>query len=145
MTNISQIMKQAKVMQEKMAEMQKKIEETEIEGASGGGAVKVIVNGKHVLKKITIDPNIVDKNEVEVLEDLILAAINDATKKISENMSDQMNSISGVRIASRNETTLLEIMSALGDLIELFSKLQIWAHGQPEELYFILKIKKNYK
>ena len=59
------------------------------------GAVKVIVNGKHVLKKITIDPNIVDKNEVEVLEDLILAAINDATKKISENMSNQMNSISG--------------------------------------------------
>ena len=95
MTNISQIMKQAKVMQEKMAEMQKKIEETEIEGASGGGAVKVIVNGKHVVKKIIIDPNIVDKNEVEVLEDLILAAVNDATKKISENMSNQMNSISG--------------------------------------------------
>ena len=95
MTNISQIMKQAKEMQEKMAEMQKKIEETEIEGLSGGGAVKVIFNGKHVLKKITIDPNIVDKNEVEVLEDLILAAVNDATKKISENMSNQMNSISG--------------------------------------------------
>ena len=73
----------------------KKIEETEIEGLSGGGAVKVIINGKHVLKKITIDPNIVDKNEVEVLEDLILAAVNDATKKISENMSNQMNSISG--------------------------------------------------
>ena len=71
MTNISQIMKQAKAMQEKMAEMQKKIEETEIEGLSGGGAVKVIINGKHVLKKITIDPNIVD------------------------NMSNQMNSISG--------------------------------------------------
>ena len=95
MTNISQIMKQAKEMQEKMAEMQKKIEETEIEGLSGGGAFKVIINGKHVLKKITIDPNIVDKNEVEVLEDLILAAVNDATKKISENMSNQMNSISG--------------------------------------------------
>ena len=95
MTNISQIMKQAKEMQEKMAEMQKKIEETEIEGLSGGGAVKVIINGKHVLKKITIDPNIVDKNEVEVLEDLILAALNDPSKKISENMSNQMNSISG--------------------------------------------------
>ena len=95
MTNISQIMKQAKEMQEKMAEMQKKIEETEIEGVSGGGAVKVVVNGKHVVKKITINPEIVDKEEVEVLEDLILAAVNDATKKISENMSNQMNSISG--------------------------------------------------
>ena len=95
MTNISQIMKQAKAMQEKMAEMQKQIEETEIEGVSGGGVVKVIVNGKHVLKKITIDPSVVDKDEIEVLEDLILAAINDATKKISENMSNQMSSISG--------------------------------------------------
>ena len=94
MTNISQIMKQAKEMQEKMAEMQKKIEETEIEGVSGGGAVKVVVNGKHVVKKITINPEIVDKEEVEVLEDLILAAVNDATKKISENMSNQMNSLS---------------------------------------------------
>ena len=95
MTNISQIMKQAKEMQEKMAEMQKKIEETEIEGVSGGGAVRVIINGKHTVKKITIDKNIVDRDEVEVLEDLILAAINDATNKISENMSNQMNSISG--------------------------------------------------
>ena len=53
MTNISQIMKQAKEMQEKMAEMQK-IEETEIEGVSGGGAVKVVVNGKHVVKKLQL-------------------------------------------------------------------------------------------
>ena len=58
MTNISQIMKQAKAMQEKMAEMQKKVEETEIEGSSGGGAVKVLVNGKYNLKKINIDPEI---------------------------------------------------------------------------------------
>ena len=124
MNNISQIMKQAKVMQEKMAEMQKKIEETEIEGVSGGGAVKVLINGKHVLKKITIDPNIVDKNEVEVLEDLILAAMNDATKKISENMSNQMNSISGgLGLPPGMKLPFNSIMSALGDLIELFSKL----------------------
>ena len=57
--------------------------------------LKIVVNGKHVVKKITINPEIVDKEEVEVLEDLILAAVNDATKKISENMSNQMNSISG--------------------------------------------------
>ena len=95
MTNISQIMKQAKAMQEKMAEGQKKIEETEIEGNSGGGAVKVIVDGKHNLKKIKIDPSLVDKEEIEVLEDLIIAAINDANKKIAENMSSQLGSVSG--------------------------------------------------
>tara|TARA_B100001996_G_scaffold97672_1_gene73129 strand:- start:518 stop:841 length:324 start_codon:yes stop_codon:yes gene_type:complete len=95
MTNLSQIMKQAKAMQEKMAEVQKKIEETEIEGISGGGVVKVLLNGKHIVKKITIDPSIVEKEEVEVLEDLIMAAINDANKKIAETMSSQLGSMSG--------------------------------------------------
>jgi DNA-binding YbaB/EbfC family protein len=95
MTNISQIMKQAKEMQEKMAEVQKKIEETEVEGNSGGGVVSVIMDGKHNLKKIKIDSNLIDKNEIEVLEDLIVAAVNDATKKIKENMSSQLGSISG--------------------------------------------------
>ena len=94
MTNITQIMKQAKEMQEKMAEVQKKIEQSEVEGTSGGGAVKVIMDGKHNLKKINIDSNLVDKDEVEVLEDLIVAAINDANQKISENMSNQLGSIS---------------------------------------------------
>ena len=94
MTNISQIMKQAKEMQEKITEMQKN-RRNRNRGTSGGGAVKVIINGKHLVKRITIDPEIVDKKEVEVLEDLILATINDATKKISENMSNEMNSISG--------------------------------------------------
>ena len=95
MTNISQIMKQAKAMQEKMAEVQKKVEETEVEGSSGGGAVKIIINGKHIVKKVLIDPKLVDKEEIEVLEDLIVAAFNDGTKKISENMSNQLGSISG--------------------------------------------------
>ena len=71
MTNISQIMKQAKAMQEKMAEVQKKVEETEVEGSSGGGAVKITINGKHIVKKVSIDPKLVDKEEIEVLEDLI--------------------------------------------------------------------------
>ena len=95
MTNISEIMKQAKAMQEKMAEVQKKVEETEVEGSSGGGAVKITINGKHIAKKVSIDPKLVDKEEIEVLEDLIVAAFNDGTKKISENMSNQLGSISG--------------------------------------------------
>jgi len=80
---------------EKMAEMQKKIEDTEIEGSSGGGAVKVLMNGKHELKKINIDPSLMNSEEKEVLEDLIVAAINDVNKKIAENMSNQLGSLSG--------------------------------------------------
>ena len=95
MNNMSQIMKQAKVMQEKMAEMQKKIEETEIEGSSGGGAVKIVMNGKHEVKNLFIDPSIVNSNEKEVLEDLIIAALNDVNKKIAESTNDQLGSISG--------------------------------------------------
>ena len=95
MNNMSQIMKQAKAMQEKMAEMQKKIEETEIEGSSGGGAVKIVMNGKHEVKNLFIDPSIVNSDEKEVLEDLIIAALNDVNKKITENTTDQLGSISG--------------------------------------------------
>ena len=95
MNNMSQIMKQAKAMQEKMAEMQKKIEETEIEGSSGGGAVKSVMNGKHEVKNLFIDPSIVNSDEKEVLEDLIIAALNDVNKKIAENTNDQLGSISG--------------------------------------------------
>ena len=95
MNNMSQIMKQAKAMQEKMAEMQKKIEETEIEGSSGGGAVKIVMNGKHEVKNLFIDPSVVNSDEKEVLEDLIIAALNDANKKIAENTNDQLGSISG--------------------------------------------------
>ena len=95
MNNMSQIMKQAKAMQEKMAEMQKKIEETEIEGSSGGGAVKIVMNGKHEVKNLFIDPSIINSDEKEVLEDLIIAALNDVNKKIAENTNDQLGSISG--------------------------------------------------
>ena len=95
MNNMSQIMKQAKAMQEKMAEMQKKIEETEIEGSSGGGAIKIVMNGKHEVKNLFLDPSIVNSDEKEVLEDLIIAALNDVNKKIAENTNDQLGSISG--------------------------------------------------
>ncbi|MAI76480.1 MAG: YbaB/EbfC family nucleoid-associated protein [Pelagibacteraceae bacterium TMED65] len=95
MNNMSQIMKQAKAMQDKMSEIQKKIENMESEGTSGGGAVKVVMNGKHEIKKINIDPSLIDPNEVEVLEDLIVAAINDVNKKINEDMNSQLGSLSG--------------------------------------------------
>tara|TARA_A100001011_G_C14100917_1_gene752743 strand:+ start:434 stop:757 length:324 start_codon:yes stop_codon:yes gene_type:complete len=95
MNNISQIMKQAKAMQEKMNELQQKVEKEEVEGISGGGLVKVVLNGKYTATKVSIDPSLMKKEEVDILEDLIVAAINDATKKISENMANQLGSISG--------------------------------------------------
>tara|TARA_B100000989_G_scaffold92734_1_gene67125 strand:- start:304 stop:627 length:324 start_codon:yes stop_codon:yes gene_type:complete len=95
MNNISQIMKQAKEMQEKMNDLQKKIEQETVEGSAGGGLVKVTVNGKHDAKKVFIDQSLLIKEESDVLEDLLVAAINDATKKISEKMSNELGNLSG--------------------------------------------------
>ena len=94
MNNMTQIMKQAKLMQEKMEEIKKKVESTEIEGNSGGGVVKVLVDGKHNVKKISIDPTLIKKDEIEILEDLLIAAINDANKKINEHMNSQLGTVS---------------------------------------------------
>ena len=91
MNNMSNIMKQAKAMQE----LQKKVENTEVEGTAGGGLVKITINGKHQASKVKIDSSLVDKNEIDVLEDLILAALNDATNKVSENMNSELGSITG--------------------------------------------------
>ena len=95
MNNISQIMKQAKEMQERMNNLQKKIEQETVEGSAGGGLVKVTLNGKHNAKKVFIDQSLLIKEESDVLEDLIVAAINDATKKISEKMSNELGNLSG--------------------------------------------------
>lgn len=95
MNNISQIMKQAKEMQERMNDLQKKIEQETVEGSAGGGLVKVTLNGKHNAKKVFIDQSLLIKEESDVLEDLIVAAINDATKKISEKMSNELGNLSG--------------------------------------------------
>lgn len=95
MNNISDLMKQAKEMQDKMQELQKKVEQTEVEGTAGGGMVKITINGKHIATKVEIDPSLINTEEKDVLEDLFVAAINDATKKVSENMNNELGSMSG--------------------------------------------------
>jgi DNA-binding YbaB/EbfC family protein len=77
MKNIGQLMKQAQAMQAKMTEMQEQLETMEMTGMSGGGMVRVVLNGKSELKSLKIDKAAVDPSEVEVLEDLIVAAFND--------------------------------------------------------------------
>ena len=77
MKNLGHLMKQAQAMQSKMAELQGKMADAEIEGTSGAGMVTVTVNGKGEIKRLSIDPKLADPNEIEMLEDLIVAACAD--------------------------------------------------------------------
>ena len=95
MNNLGEMLKQAQEMQSKMAEMQAKLEGIEVTGASGGGLVTVTLGGKGDVRKIKIDPSIVDAREVEVLEDLITAGVNDAKAKLEVRVADEMAKITG--------------------------------------------------
>ncbi|MFV3074915.1 YbaB/EbfC family nucleoid-associated protein [Niveispirillum fermenti] len=95
MKNIGQMMKQAQQMQAKMQEMQAKLAEHEATGVSGAGMVQVRLNGKGELRGIKIDKAAVDPEDVEVLEDLITAAFNDAKAKVEAYMAEQTNSLMG--------------------------------------------------
>lgn len=95
MMNIQGIMKQAQMMQKKMEEEQAKLAEAEVEGTSGGGMVKITLNGKFEMKKLFLDKSLVDPEDTEVLEDLIVAAYNDAKTKIDAKMQDSMSSVTG--------------------------------------------------
>ena len=95
MLNIQGIMKQAQMMQKKMEEEQAKLAQEEIEGSSGGGMVKVVLNGKFDMKKLNIDKSLIDADESEVLEDLIVAAYNDAKNKVDAKMQDSMSAMTG--------------------------------------------------
>ncbi len=93
MKDLGDIMKQAAGLQSKMQEMQEKISAMEVEGQAGAGMVKVTMNGKGYAKAVSIDPSLLDKEEGEVLEDLVAAAINDAKSKLETQSADEMKSI----------------------------------------------------
>ncbi|MBF0248546.1 MAG: YbaB/EbfC family nucleoid-associated protein [Alphaproteobacteria bacterium] len=95
MKNLGQMMKQAQQMQARMTEMQDEMEAHEVEGASGGGMVKVRVSGKFDLRKVTIEPTIVDPEDPEMLEDLVAAAFNDAKGKIDAYKQEKMAELTG--------------------------------------------------
>ena len=90
--NIQQMMKQAQQMQEKL---QKQMADMRVEATSGGGMVTVVMNGSKQIQSLKIDPEAVSKEDVEMLQDLILAAINDAHRKADEAMSKQMSGMMG--------------------------------------------------
>lgn len=88
--NMQQILKQAQAMQKKMLKIEQELEETEVTGSSGGGLVEVVYTGKAEFKSIKLDKEVVDPEDVEMLEDLITAAINDAKSKATELKNDRM-------------------------------------------------------
>jgi DNA-binding YbaB/EbfC family protein len=95
MRNLGQLMKQAQQMQEKMAEMQAQLEAVEMTGVAGGGMVQLVLNGKGDVKRVKIDKTAVDPADVEVLEDLIVAAFNDARAKVNAHAESEMHKLTG--------------------------------------------------
>ena len=89
------MIKQAQDLQKKMADAQEKVETLEAEGISGGGIVKITINGNNNVTSVNIDETAIDKNEKEILEDLIVAAFNDARDKIQRKIADEMSSLTG--------------------------------------------------
>ena len=95
MKNIGQMMQQAQKMQERMQEMQAELANLEISGSSGGGLVQVTLSGKFDARRVAIDRSLIDPNDQSVLEDLIVAAINDAKTKVEATVQETMSEITG--------------------------------------------------
>tara|TARA_B100000214_G_C23755280_1_gene529687 strand:+ start:399 stop:722 length:324 start_codon:yes stop_codon:yes gene_type:complete len=95
MVNIGNMMKQAQQLQKKMSEAQNKLNEIEVEGSAGGGLVKIIATAKGNFKRISIDDSLIKNDEKEILEDLIIAAINDAKEKGEIAAQEEMKSLTG--------------------------------------------------
>ena len=90
--NIQQMMKQAQQMQERL---QKQMAEMRVEATAGGGMVTVVVSGTKQLQSIKLDPDVVSKDDVEMLQDLIVAAVNDAARKVDEQVGQSMSGLMG--------------------------------------------------
>lgn len=93
--NMGQMMKQVQQMQKRMEATQKEIEETLVSASAGGGMVEVEANGKKEILSIKIDPEAVDPEDVEMLQDLVLTAVNDAIKQVEKLSEDKMGKITG--------------------------------------------------
>jgi len=89
---LNQIMKQAQALQEKF---KKQLEDLNVEATAGGGMVSVQMNGNKTVLRVTIDPEVVDKDDVEMLQDLVTAAVNEASRKVDEEAQQQLGSMAG--------------------------------------------------
>ncbi len=93
--NMQALMKQAQKMQEQMQKVQEEAEQFTAEGTAGGGMVKAVVNGKNQLASIIIDPQVVSPGDIEMLQDLIVAAVNEGQKKVQENLKGKLSGVTG--------------------------------------------------
>ena len=93
--NMNNLMKQAQKMQKQMEEQAKEMEEKSFTATAGGGAVEVTVSGKKEVQKVKLQEEVVDPDDVEMLEDLIMAAVNEAIRTVEENTTQQMSKITG--------------------------------------------------
>ena len=93
--NMNKMMKKAKQMQKKMEKMKSEMEEETVEATAGGGVVKVVANGKREIVDMNIDEDAVDPEDVEMLEDLIIAAVNEAMRKVEDMMEEEMGKLTG--------------------------------------------------
>lgn len=89
------IMKQAKMMQERLGKIQEELANKTVEASAGGGMITVVVNGKQELISIKIDPEVVDPNDVEMLQDLMVAAVSEGIKRSQEMMAEEMSKVTG--------------------------------------------------
>ena len=95
MPNMNNLMKQAQKMQKQMEKTQAELENKEVTATAGGGVVEVVVTGKRELKSITIDPEVVDPDDVETLEDLVMAAVNEGLRQAEELTNKEMAKVTG--------------------------------------------------
>lgn len=95
MNNMNQLMKQVQKMQAQMEKLQEQLENETVEGSAGGGMVRAVVNGKRDLIEVKIDPEVVNPDETEMLEELIVAAVTQATEKAMELQSESMAKLTG--------------------------------------------------
>ncbi len=93
--DMGKMMKQVQKMQADMAKAQEDLKEMTVEAASGGGAVRVVVTGKQEIKEIKISPEVIDPEDAEMLEDLVLAAVNEGLRKSAELQSEEMGKVTG--------------------------------------------------
>lgn len=93
--NMNALLKQAQQMQQKMATLQKELEAREMDFSSGGGMIKIKINGKQVISEIKIDPECVDANDVETLESLVLTGVNQAVKESQDMVQKAMSKVTG--------------------------------------------------
>lgn len=93
--NMNSMIRQAQKMQEQITELQNDIEERDFPATAGGGAVEVVLSGKKTMKSLTLKPEVVDPEDIEMLQDLIISAVNEAVNSIEQTTEEEMNKITG--------------------------------------------------